>query len=127
MTDFDRQLSEALKRREPPRDLTASVMARIERTGRRGILPGSGNPAVASVVRSVTGERRTALRRWIPAWAAIAAILLLSIGVYRRWEEVQKGREAKRQVMLALEVTTQKLAVAQKRVNELNHRRIGYE
>jgi len=126
MTDFDRQLSQALKRREPPRDLTPGVMARIERTGRRGILAGSGNPAAASVVRSVTGEKRPASRLWVPAWAAIAAMLLLSVGIYR-WEEVQKGREAKRQVMQALELTTQKLAVAQKRVNELNHRRIGYE
>jgi hypothetical protein len=102
MTDFDRQLSEALKRREPPRDLTASVMARI-------------------------GPRRRATwtaRVWVPI--GIAAMVLLSVTVYR-WEEVQKGREAKRQVMLALEVTTQKLAVAQKKVNELNHRRIGYE
>jgi hypothetical protein len=103
MTDFDRQLSEALKRREPPRDLTASVMARIE------------------------PQRRAtwSARLWVPI--GIAAMLLLSIGVYRRWEEVQKGREAKRQVMVALELTTQKLAIAQKRVNELNHRRIGYE
>jgi hypothetical protein len=102
MTDFDRQLSEALKRREPPRDLTASVMARIE------------------------PPRRTTwgARLWVPM--GIAAMLLLSVGVYR-WEEIQEGREAKRQVMVALELTTQKLAVAQKRVNELNHRRIGYE
>lgn len=102
MTDFDRQLSEALKRREPPRDLTASVMARIE-------------------------PRRRATwsaRLWVPM--GIAAMLILGVGVYR-WQEIQKGREAKRQVMVALEVTTQKLAVAQKRVNELNHRRIGYE
>jgi hypothetical protein len=102
MTDFDRQLSEALKRREPLRDLTASVMARIE------------------------PQRRTtwSARFWVPI--GIAAMLTVSIGVYR-WEEVQKGREAKRQVMVALELTTQKLAIAQKRVNELNHRRIGYE
>jgi hypothetical protein len=102
MTDFDRELSEALKRREPPRDLTASVMARIE------------------------PPRRTSwsARLWVPM--GIAATLIAGVGMYR-WEEVQRGQEAKRQVMLALEVTSQKLAVAGKKVNELNHRRIGYE
>ncbi len=102
MTDFDRQLSEALKRREPPRDLTASVMARID------------------------PPRRTSWSTllWIPM--GIAATLVTGLGMYR-WEEVQRGQEAKRQVMLALEVTGQKLAIAGKRVNELNHRRIGYE
>jgi len=102
MTDFDRELSQALKRREPPRDLTASVMARIER------------------------RRRTSwsARLWVPV--GIAATLVAGLGVYR-WEEVQRGQEAKRQVMLALEVTGQKLAIAGKRVDELNHRRIGYE
>ena len=102
MTDFDRQLSEALKRREPPRDLTAAVMARIEPPRRASFSP----------------------RLWVPM--GIAATLILGLATYR-WEEIQRGREAKRQVMLALEVTSQKLAIAGEKVNELNHRRIGYE
>jgi uncharacterized protein HemX len=100
MTDFDRQLREALQRREPPRDLTRSVMARIE-------------------------PPRQMTWRWVPA-VAIAAMLVLSVGVYR-WEQYRKGQQAKQQVMLALRVTAQKLAVAERKVNELNHRRIGYE
>jgi hypothetical protein len=53
-------------------------------------------------------------------------MLVLSVGGYR-WEEYRKGQQAKQQVMLALRVTAQKLAVAERKVNELNHRRIGYE
>jgi len=99
MTDFDRELRDALQRREPPRDLIGSVMARLQ------------------------PRRRTP---WLPALAAIAALLVLSVGAYR-WEQYQKGQRAKRQVMLALRVTAQKLAVAERKVSELNHRRIGYE
>lgn len=102
MTDFDRELSQALKRREPPRDLTAAVMARIEPP-----------PRIS-----------WSARLWVPM--GIAATLVAGLGLYR-WQEVQRGQEAKRQVMLALEVTSQKLAIAGKKVNELNHRRIGYE
>ena len=104
MTDFDRELREALKRREPPRDLTGSVMARIG------------------------WDRPTAWERWrwVPAVAGIAALLVLSVGGYR-WEEYRKGQQAKEQVMLALKVTAQKLAVAESKVSELSHRRIGYE
>lgn len=100
MTDFDRQLRDALQRREPPRDLTRSVMARIEAPRRAW--------------------------RWAPVAAGIAAMVVLSVGGYR-WEEYRKGQRAKQQVMLALRVTAQKLAVAERKVNELNHRRIGYE
>jgi hypothetical protein len=100
MTDFDRELCEALKRREPPRDLTGSVMARIEPARRPW--------------------------RWVPAAAGIAALLVLSVGMYR-WEEYRRGQQAKREVMLALKVTAQKLAVAERKVGELNRRRIGYE
>jgi hypothetical protein len=110
MTDFDREMREALRRQEPPRDLTGSVMARIE------------------------GPRRAALKksRWVPAAAGIAAMLVLSVGGYRvyevrKGEEYRKGQQAKQQVMLAMRVTAQKLAVAERKVSELNHRRIGYE
>jgi hypothetical protein len=102
--DFEQQLRETLQRRDPPRDLTASVMAQIEQAR----------------------PKAWGLWRWVPAAAGIAALLALSLGAYR-WEQVQKGQQAKRQLMLALDVTKRKLAVAEKKVNELNHRRIGYE
>jgi hypothetical protein len=100
MMDFDQELKKALKRREPPRDLTGSVMARIETVPK-------------------------ARWRWIPA-AGIAALLVVGVGGYQ-WEQYQKGQQAKRQVMLAMRVTAQKLAVAESKVSELNHRRIAYE
>jgi transposase len=68
---------------------------------------------------------RPAAWQWVAA-AGIAAVLVLSVGGYR-WEEYRKGQQAKQQVMLAMRVTAEKLAVAERKVNELNHRRIGYE
>jgi hypothetical protein len=68
--------------------------------------------------------------RWVAA-AGIAAVLVLSVGLYRweyrKGEEYRKGQQAKEQVMLAMRVTARKLAAAEQKVNELNHRRIGYE
>jgi hypothetical protein len=100
MTNFEHDLQRALRRREPPRDLTADVMARIE--PRRRILG------------------------WRPALAA-AAVVLLMLGGWDRYREYRQGVQAKEQLMLAVQITTVKLAVAQAKISELNRRRIGHD
>ena len=105
MSDLERDLQEMLKRREPPRDLTPLIMARLPRVERKP-------------------EFR--FRQWVPAFSAIAALLVLAVGLFR-YDEYRKGQQAKQQLMLALEVTSQKLAMAQEKVNQLKHRRIGNE
>lgn len=95
MKDFERALQEALQRREPPHDLTAPVMSRIE-----------------------------AGFRWRPLAAIAAAVILIAAGL-QQYQQYRRGQEAKQQVMLALEITAQKLAMAQEKVNELSQRRIG--
>src|SRR5437667_69659 len=100
MTNFEHDLQRALRRREPPRDLTADVMARI--------------------------EPRCRVLSWRPALAA-AAVALLMLGGWERYREYQRGMQAKEQLMLAVQITTEKLAVAQTKINELNRRRIGHD
>ncbi len=100
MTDFEGELRDALARREPPRDLTGRIMARIEPPRR--------------------------MRSWRPWLAATAAAALLAARV-SRYQEYRKGQEAKQQVMLALEITAQKLAAAQQKIGELSQRRIGHD
>ena len=118
MKDFDQQLQQALKRREPPRDLTASIIARID--------PARIDPArIDPPQRNWWGSLHW-VARWVPATVALAAMLIASVGMYRL-DQYRKGQQAKRQVMLALQLTARKLAVAQRSVNELSHRRIGYE
>jgi len=100
MTDFERDLKDALKRRAPPRDLTAGIMARIAPPQPRF--------------------------HWRPL-VAIAAALVVFAGGFEQYQQYRKGQEAKQQLMLALEITAQKLAAATDKVNELNQRRIGHD
>ena len=106
MTDFERDLRRTLRRREPPHDLSGAVMARI----------GAG-PQRTSIFARI---------QWRTVLAAAAAAVLLVTGV-EQYREYERGQLAKRQVMLALQITARKLAVAQAKVDELSRRRIGYD
>jgi hypothetical protein len=90
MTDFEHDLQQALRRREPPRDLTPAIMARM------------APPRVS----------------WRAVLAVAAVVLVMVTGI-------DQGLRAKRQLMFAMELTAQKLGVAQQKVNELSRRRIG--
>jgi hypothetical protein len=107
MNDFENDLRRVLCRLEPPRDLSRAVMARI-----------------APMSRPIR------LSLWRPALAAAAALLILVTG-FDRYREYQRGQEARRQVMLALEITAQQLALvqekAQEKIDRLNRRSIGHD
>ncbi|HEY7337169.1 MAG TPA: hypothetical protein VH639_19910 [Bryobacteraceae bacterium] len=105
MNDFDNDLRRTLRRRQPPRDLTAGVMARIAQPAKRSIF---------------------AVFHWRPLLAAAAAVLILAAGI-GQYREYRRGQEAKRQVMFALEITAQKLAVVQEKIDELNQRSIAHD
>ncbi len=82
MSPFEHDLHEALKPVEPPPGFTSRVMARV--------------------------EARRARRRFL--WAAIAALLLVTIGIgYQRELERRRGLEAKQQLMRGLQITGQQL------------------
>jgi|SRR5215831_16444068 len=110
MNDIENDLRRVLRRREPPHDLSQTVMRRV---GQVGNLRRVANPP-----------------RWRPLLAAAATIVLLVTGV-DRYREYQRGQEAKRQVMLALEITAQQLALvqekAQEKIDKLNRRSIGHD
>lgn len=105
MDEFERELRAALGRREPPGDFAGRVMARLE-------------PARLDAPAKVRPLPR---RRWQPAVAgAIAAgLAAMTLGVFE-YREYQRGLEAKQQLMFALELTAQKLHVAQDKVNQRN-------
>ena len=102
MTDFEHDLRRALRRREPRRDLSADVMARIE------------------------SQPRGRVFHWRAIFAAAAVVLLL-VGGWDRYRDYRRGVQAKEQLMLAVQIATEKLAVAQAKINELNRRRIGHD
>ena len=103
MNDFENHLRRVLGRREPPRDLSRAVMARIAQPSR---------PAWLTL--------------WRPVLAAAAVLLILVTG-FDRYREYRRGQEAKRQVMLALEITAKKIAVVQKKIGQLSQRSIVYD
>jgi hypothetical protein len=106
MSDFEQDLKRTLQRRKPPRDLTPRIMARIGDTPKRRW------PAVSFA--------------WRPALAAAAVVLTLAGGI-DRYRDYRKGQEAKEQLMLALQITAQKISIVQQKVEGLNRRSIGHD
>jgi hypothetical protein len=96
MNEFEHDLRSALRRREPPAGFASRVVAR------------TGSNAAPN------------WRGWLAA-AAAACVLLTAGGVeYRRYE----GREASRQLLVALEIAGSKLNIAQEKIYELNRKTI---
>jgi hypothetical protein len=85
MMDFEDQLRASLRRKDPPPGFAARLLARL--------------PA-----RQVPVWRRLAV--------GIAAALVIATGVIR-YHEYQKGLEAKHDLLLALEITAEKMSVAE--------------
>jgi hypothetical protein len=99
MNEFERELRASLARREPPPDFAERVVAR---------LPQPARPRVS---------------RWRPLYTgALAASLAACVFGVAQYREYRKGQAAKAQLMFALEITAQKLHVAQEKLNQRNQR-----
>jgi len=87
MSDMERDLREVLQRREP-------------------------SPGFAErVLRNVEPPMRRRSWNWIPA--TVAACLLLSVsGLY--WHRQSQAEQAKDQLMVALQITAQKIALVER-------------
>jgi len=96
MSDFEHELRSALRREDAPSGFAARVMAHT--------------------------AARAAPRRagWLAA--AIAACLLLSVGGFEYHQ--YRGRKAKQELLLALEIASEKLNVVQKKVSAVSQRTI---
>ena len=96
MSDFEHELRSVLRREDPPSGFAARVMART--------------------------AAKAAPRRAGRLAAAIAACLLLSVGgfEYRQY----RGRKAKQELLLALDIAGSKLNRVQQRVSALSQRTI---
>ena len=100
MTPFEEQLRQALARREPSKDFAAQVLARTLRE-----------------VESQRAQRwldRIRLWRLVPV---LAAFLVMTGGVvYEQHERAIQGEEAKKKLLMALQIAGSKLRVAQQHV-----------
>ncbi len=124
-------LKNALRPVDPGPAFTQRVMARVSQLGEA-----EAKAKAAAAHRKARRFAWLAAPRWLsvrPAWSAAVAALVLVIGLglgYQQYQRVQqqkeraqveearKAKEAERQVMLALRITTEKLNHVFKRVNE---------
>ncbi|HEV2496044.1 MAG TPA: anti-sigma factor [Terriglobia bacterium] len=105
MNPLDDELRSALRKTEPSPDFTQRVMQRIEAEGRE-------QPARWSWWSWLAQAWRVPMLRW--AATAVACIALaVGIAEYQRYRRVRaEGEMARAQVMLALEIASNKLNVA---------------
>ena len=91
MNPFEDELRRSLARREPPAGFTARLLAKARQSRAAG--------------------------RW--RWTAVAAAASVAMVFSAiRVEEYRKGQHAKQQLMIALEITSEKLAAAQQKIED---------
>ncbi len=89
--DLELQLRAALQRKEPPPEFAARTIARA--------------PAEAA---------RRPIRAWMPLAMAATLLITFAAAGIQHVQEQRRADDAKRQLMLALQITSEKLAVVEK-------------
>jgi hypothetical protein len=125
MSKLDDELKIALRRDQPPEGFAARVVERIhEFPGEtRVIVEKSGwnrlvQPLYVFRLEWLPG-------RWMAAGALAVALLIASVGVYRHRQEELEAERAKAQVVLALQIASAKLNIAQRKVFENRDHLVG--
>jgi hypothetical protein len=131
--DMEKALREALQREEPSPDFTARVMARVaEQPQTERVVQRSES---LSWWQRLAGFFQVSQLHWAPNWAvagALACLLVIAgLGIQRYREQQQQlaleraeGERAKEQVLLALQITSAKLNVAQRKIKESSEREL---
>ena len=107
MNEFDERLKKALQQKAPASDFAARVAVRISQNEAQSKWP---------TPRQISPWR----------WATVAVLIIAtigSIGYHQQQRERSQGEAARRQVMLALQITNEKLQIAQQKVRHLSDRR----
>jgi hypothetical protein len=109
--ELNDRLRAALRPIDPGEDFTRKVLAQIASQAR--------SPALAAPFARPT---RAPDFRWLSA-AALLMLVAIGMVVMHGWQarRAQEGMEARRQVMEALQVTSEKLDVAYRVVKEKEH------
>jgi hypothetical protein len=107
MMDFEKRLSLALSRQDPPSGFEKRVLA--------------------AVVRESSKDRwwkRVFVRRWVllgSTGPALAALMIAAGGaIYQHHEDILRGETAKRQLLTAMRIAGKKLYVTQQRVESIS-------
>lgn len=112
-------LRRAVRPVDPGPEFTARVLAAVE-AETHGTRPGGdGRSGLAGRSAAPAFRRQWARRSWM--WPALAASLIGAVAGARWFEvrrETERGLEARTQLMQALRVTSEKLAVARAVIEE---------
>jgi hypothetical protein len=111
---LEEDLRRAVRPVDPGPEFTARVLAAVEADSH-----GGQSSAVADRAPALAYRRQWARRSWM--WPALAASLVGAVAGARYFEvkrETERGLEARTQLMQALRVTSQKLAVAREVMDE---------
>jgi hypothetical protein len=106
MDRLERELSQALERKEPSPDFARQVAARVAAQ--------EGAPMAAPLAIGARRPRMFSLPRWLPVAAAVLVIAGSGGVAWRR----HQGMVAKDQVMLAMRITAGKLNHIQEHMRE---------
>jgi hypothetical protein len=115
--ELEKSLRAALRPVDPGGEFTRSVLARLatERSTRDSA--GAAESATTASHRRYYGFRSRAAFRW----AAVACVIVLSAGLFtaRQWQahRTRAGLEARRQLLVALQVTRENLDTAYRMIN----------
>ncbi len=101
--NIEQELQNALRRKQPPPDFAGRVLARIEPTG---LEAAHAAPAVAP----------SHLRHWLAAAAAVALLATGGARYYTYQQTVAEAARVNEDIRLALQITSEKLAHVQRRV-----------
>lgn len=96
--DFEQELQESLKRKEPAKGFAERVLRQAEHSG------------------IAQQPRKPVLRSW--ASLAVAASLFASVFGVMRYEEYRKGEQAKNQLMLALRITAKTFDTVERKLRD---------
>ena len=103
MSDFEKQLARALARQEPAADFTTRTLAAVERRKSRP----------AAWRRWFSHSR---IRMWRLAPALTAMLLVGSGAWFQQHQRIERGEAAKRQLLTAMRIASEKLYTTEQRV-----------
>jgi hypothetical protein len=116
--DIEHDLQRALRRTPAPPDFADRVLSRIaadEDQGQRG----TGGESDSGNRRGLDGGNYRRLHspaRWLAAAAAVVMVATGSFRYYEHQRTISEAERVKQEIRLALQITGEKLALAQQRI-----------
>ena len=107
MSKFERDLHDAMRRKEPPPGFAGKVLARAREIDER--------------------DEGRAGWKWAWRWVAAAAMVVMLVGgvsIYQEHRRQLEAEKSKEELMVALRITSSKLQLVQEKLSEIQNKKI---